>query len=431
MLERKVSPSFWFVFSFFAYIGLWFLIELEVWKKSPFMGIGSILGVGGYFLFSLSLLLSSRWRRLEDWLGGLDRIYHLHRQIGVWGFALSLIHPWAYSIRWVPHNLDKFFLFAFPIHGRLSVNLGAYAYWLMIIILGITLLKLLSYDKWKNLHKFMSIVFVLATLHIFMSERKFDSEWAQPLLLIPTAIGFFGILYKQVLFSFLVKQTSFEVIDVKNVNDNVVELTLKLLKGSIQFIPGQYGFFSFNGPNLTKESHPFTLIETSDDSTIIILIKARGDFTKNLFDHIKKGYTANLQGYYGRFYYNNTGDSQIWIAGGIGIVPFIAWERALKQDSNKKQKIDLYYCVHRKEDAIYFSEFQDFSRANPDFHCHLHCAEEDNRINVEKIQNSCGGLNGKKILMCGPIKLTQGLKREFQKVGVKKRDIYFENFEFF
>jgi predicted ferric reductase len=432
MFVRKYSPFFWVILSLSIFLVIWTLASFDDWKNNcwPLKGIGTSLGVAGYFFFSLSLLLSSRWRKLEDWIGGLDQIYHLHRHLGIWGFCLILLHPWIEAFKWLPKHLDKFFLFTFPVHGRLSVNIGSIAFWLMIIILSITLLKLLPYDKWKVLHKFMSVVFVLASFHILLSEKRFGSEIAQSLLLVPMAIGFFGIFYKQVFLPFFARYSLFKVINIKNINDNVVEVTLNVMGRAIKFTPGQYGFFSFDGPLLTKESHPFTLIETSDDSIIIILIKARGDFTKSLYQNIKTGYLARYEGPYGRFDYSHSGDSQIWIAGGIGIVPFLAWVRAIK-NSETKLKIDLYYCIHRKEDAIFYEEFQEFSKTYPHFQCFLHCSEEDNRIDFKKILNSSEGIAGKKVLMCGPMKLTSDLKKQFQALGVKKEDIYFEDFEFF
>lgn len=205
------------------------------------------MGIAGYFLFSLSLLLSSRWRKLEDWFGGLDQIYHLHRHLGILGFCLVLIHPWTEALKWLPDHLVKFFLFTLPFHGRLSVNIGSIAFWLMIIILAITLLKLLPYNKWKVLHKFMSVIFVLATLHILLSEKRFGSEISQSFVLVPMAIGFFGIFYKQVFLQFFAKNPLLKVISVKKINDNVVEVTLNVVEKAIKFIPGQYGFFSMGG----------------------------------------------------------------------------------------------------------------------------------------------------------------------------------------
>lgn len=432
MLLRKSSPFFWVFFTLSIYLVLWTLASLDHWKSNYWhlKEIGTAFGVAGYFLFSLSLLLSSRWRKLEDWMGGLDQIYHLHRHIGIWGFCLTFLHPWFEALKWLPKHLDKFLLFTFPFHGRLSLNIGSIAFWLMIIILGITLLKLLPYDKWKVVHKFMSIVFVLASFHILLTEKRFGSHLAQSLLFLPMGIGFFGIFYKQVFLPFFAKQALFKVINVRNINDNVVEVTLNIIGETIKFTPGQYGFFSFEGPLLTKESHPFTLIETSDASKVHILIKARGDFTKSLYQNIKTGYLARFEGPYGRFDYARSGDAQIWIAGGIGIVPFLAWLRAIK-GSDTKLKIDLYYCVHSKADAIFYEEFQAFSQSYPQFQCFLHCSEENNRIDIKKVLTSSKAIAGKKILMCGPIRLTSDLKKQFQSLGVKNENIYFEDFEFF
>ena len=72
--------------------------------------IGEVLGIGGYLFFSLSLFLGSRWKKLEDWIGGLDQVYHLHHQFGVTGFILLILHPLLIATRWLPYRLDKFLL---------------------------------------------------------------------------------------------------------------------------------------------------------------------------------------------------------------------------------------------------------------------------------------------------------------------------------
>lgn len=428
------SPTLWVIVSLCTFLLIWVLaaLQTEECRCWPLKKWATSFGVAGYYLFALSLLLSSRWRKLEDWFGGLDQIYHIHRKLGIWGFCLILIHPWAEAFKWLPERIDKFFLFILPLHGRLSVNLGSYAFWLMLLILGITLLKLLPYDKWKTLHKFMSLVFILASLHIVLSDKRVGSTFAQSLLYIPMGIGFIGILYKQVYIPFFAKLLLLDVIKVQQISDNVVEASLTPKGMPLRFIPGQYGFFSFEGSSLSTESHPFTLIESPDGSSISILVKCRGDFTTELYRNLKEGDRAYFEGPYGRFDYNKTGDSQIWIAGGIGVVPFLAWIRTLSRKSRQDRKIDFYYCVHRRSDAVFYEEFQEFAKKHDGFRIFLHCSEDGNRLDIQKIVDAgSGSFTDTQVFMCGPLKLVRYCEKQFQIHGISKENIFFENFEFF
>jgi predicted ferric reductase len=243
-------------------------------------------------------------------------------------------------------------------------------------------------------------------------------------------IGFLGIFYKQIYIPFFAKQPSFVVTNVKNINDNIVEVLLNPNE-PLGFIPGQYGFFTFYGPSLSTESHPFTLIQSAEGTTISLLVKARGDYTRNLYQHIKKGDSGTFEGPYGRLNYNQAGSLQIWIAGGIGVALFLAWIRSIKRTFPHGTKIDFYYCIHREADAIFYREFQEFSKVYPNFRIFLCCSEKGSRLDIHKIINLSGEISNKQVFMCGPLKLTNDFKAQFQAYGISNDNIFVEDFEFF
>ncbi|MDX9667997.1 hypothetical protein QMK50_23900 [Pseudomonas sp. P5_152] len=39
-----------------------------------------------------SCILASRWRIIEDLFGGLDRIYHSHKWLGIWALIFATYH---------------------------------------------------------------------------------------------------------------------------------------------------------------------------------------------------------------------------------------------------------------------------------------------------------------------------------------------------
>ncbi len=432
--SHKKSALFCFFFTA-CIASIWLLATSNSWKgigaNHILKGLGSFLGLVGYCFFSLSLFLSSRWKKLEDWFGGLDQIYRTHILMGIWGFSFILAHPLILALKWIPHRIDKFLLFLFPLHDRSSVNLGSYSFWLMIIILGITLLKLFPYDKWKISHKFMSLVFILASFHFLISYKLFGrSELATILLLIPMVIGLSSIIYKQIIYEFFLSYPIYEVVKIKKLNESTIKATFEPKKNYLAFIPGQYAFFSFKKSSLTSESHPFTLLGNSKGSSISIVVKVRGDFTKSLYDKLKTKDIAYVEGPYGKFNYTKAKNSQIWIAGGIGIAPFLIWSKDLCNSKNATRKVTLFYCVHKKSDAIFLDEFRDISLKAPNFSFFFFCSEQNNRLNVLKVQEKIEKLKDCSILMCGPKRMTNDLTRQFVNLGVNRKNIIFEDFEF-
>lgn len=419
----------WICFAYVSILSLlWLWLSADNWIYGRYFhqlkGVGSFAGVIGYSLFSVSLLLSSRWKKMEDWFGGLDRIYHLHRQVGIWGFAFLLLHPVILAIRSPHHNFFSFFL---PVHHRFSVNLGVYAFWIMVILLGITLLKLLPYHLWKWTHKAMSLVFLLASFHFFLSNHLFaPSLELKILLFIPFLVGLASILYKQI-FSYFRPSYLYKVVGVRNVNERTIEVSIEPKGEKIHFVPGQYAFFSFKAKNLSSESHPFTLCKNPNREQNAILVKARGDFTETLLHRVKPGDLVELEGPHGRFDYTKEGTSQIWIAGGVGIAPFVCWAESMRDSKQTRWKIDLYYSVHQESDFI---DFGNFEKLGGSFRFFPISSAKSGRLSAKYIRDISGGLEGKSIFICGPKQMTQELKSQFMQLGVKSNRILFEDFEF-
>ncbi len=60
-----------------------------------------------------------------------------------------------------------------------------------------------------------------------------------------------------------------------------------------------------------------------------VTVKALGDYTSHLQELIQPGMPAVLGGPHGRFSHWRGTDRQLWIAGGVGVAPFISWLRGL------------------------------------------------------------------------------------------------------
>src|SRR3970040_78401 len=114
---------------------------------------------------------------------------------------------------------------------------------------------------------------------------------------------------------------------------------------------GQFLFVRFPSEKDLNESHPFTISSAPSEDVLRLTIKASGNFTRDLFSNLKAGSDAVVEGAYGSFDYRTGGGKQIWVAGGIGITPFLSFIRDLETDLG--HDVDFYYTLrHRGEPVL-------------------------------------------------------------------------------
>ena len=430
MKKNQIGPWVLWVLVL-AVIPLWFISYPETSIKGnlkPFFVFTSqITALIGFVLFALTFILSARIKCMEDYFGGLDKVYRIHHFMGRIALILLLMHPLMLATRWIPENINKFFWFLFPLHRRLEINLGSWALWGLIILMVITLVNKLPYDKWKITHKFMGIFFLLGIAHTYYLQLSFESN--APLMIYLTFFSLAGIIawfYKSILFDWVVKKYKFKVVTIKKLNRKVMEIELSPENSKISYVPGQFYFFSFKAVDISKESHPYTVCNTTQEGNIMITVKALGDYTKQLYEALKPGATALLEGPYGRFDYRISKLNQVWISGGVGVAPFISWANDLLKASKTDLKVDFYYCVHKENEAYHLQVFKNLEGQMPGFNVHLIRDDRDGLLKAEMISN----IHEKEIFICGPKLMRESLLPQIKKEGVKKQHIHYEDFDF-
>lgn len=396
--------------------------------KSWHIYSSQLAGIIGFTLFAISLVLSTRLTWLEDLFGGLDKVYHTHHTIGKIAFSLLLFHPVILATRWIPQNTIKALQYLLPFHRRLAIDLGSWAFLIFILLMLLTLVIKIPYDKWKFTHKMTGVVFLLLTFHIFLLEQLVA---ANPLLSIYlalfAALGILSILYKIVFFRWLAAKKPYKVEKVHRLNEKVMEVTLEPKKDYLQFVPGQFCFVNYKDPSISSEAHPFTICSTSDSHEITIIVKALGDYTNHLYKNLEEGINALVEGPYGRFTFRTYNQPQIWIAGGVGIAPFISWVEDLKKGPiPPDMNIDLFYCVNKLEESIHRQKFRKFENEYQGFSFHLECADKKGFFSARQIDD----LQGREIFICGPKEMRRSLLKEFRELKVPKEYIHFEDFDF-
>jgi predicted ferric reductase len=400
---------------------------------SVLVDLGQIAGLVGMAMLSVAFVLSSRARFLEDYFGGLDKMYQLHHRLGLTAFVLLLIHPIAHALRFVPAQIDKALLFLLPTHEHLAINLGVYAFWALVLLMGPTQFIKVPYDKWKLSHKFMGAVLILGTVHMLTVPTSRGrpvalqaNEFLWYYLLFLAVLGSLCFLHKMLIPPLLAKRQRYAVSTVNRLNDDVLEIALAPRGRPVEFVPGQFVFVTFYEDGLPVESHPFTIATPPDQGEITLTVKALGDFTGALYQKLQRGTVAKVEGPYGRFDYRAGARQQIWLAAGVGVVPFLSWARDLARRPGEPIRARFYYCVHSRADAVHFREFERLAGLRPGLQVALVCSEEQGHLRAADI----GDLNNKDIFMCGPKRFTGDLRHQLQQLGVPGSRIHFEDFEF-
>lgn len=354
-------------------------------------------------------------------------MYHLHHSMGKIALVLLLVHPVMLAMRWIPEDINKVFWYLFPTHRRFEIDLGSWALWGLIMLTILTLIKRMPYDKWKITHKFMGIFFILGVLHIYYLDLLFTSNQALTIYLsFFSLIGIVAWMYKTILFDLVKKKHRYRVDTVEKLSDKVIEICLSPENGEISYTPGQFYFFSFRNADISRESHPFTVFDRTKEGNITIMVKSLGNYTKKLNQVLKPGATALLEGPYGRFNYRCSNRDQVWIGGGVGIVPFISWANDLGMQNQSDFNIELFYCVNTESEATHLHVFKNLEKQLQGFKVHLIRNDIEGVLDVRKISN----IKDKEVFICGPKLMRESLLPEIKKHGVRKDSIHYEDFNF-
>lgn len=245
-------------------------------------------------------------------------------------------------------------------------------------------------------------------------------------MLLIIFLGTISYVYKTVFGKFLIKRPKYIVKLVEEKTKDIYEITLSPLSQKIAFLPGQFAYFTVNQNFLSHESHPFSIASEPKENNLKILVKREGDYTSTL-NKLQIGSRVNVEGPYGKFsYLLGKTKNQIWVAGGIGITPFLSMLPAIL---NKDYKIDLYYCVHDKNEFVYLSELSRIDQDFENFRFFPVITAQTGRLSSQKIKETSGNLLNKEIYICGPPEMIKSLTKQLLEEGINPAQIKSELFK--
>jgi predicted ferric reductase len=211
--------------------------------------------------------------------------------------------------------------------------------------------------------------------------------------------------------------------------EGVVTIGFEPLKKRVAFKAGQFVFVRFVSGDLKGETHPFSLTgkQGEHDKELEISVKALGDYTQRL-QSVKFGDHALIEGAFGRFIpARYPGKKQVWIAGGIGVTPFIASAKAFSTNSAKN--VTLFYSVNSETEMIHTDLFRELTVSDPRFSFEGFIAGGANGyLSADYILQKLQTFEDTVFFICGPPVMMSAMNRQLLSKGVSKKNIISEEF---
>lgn len=381
---------------------------------------GIALGWAGCGLLLASLLLMLRETWLAQRLGGLEAMYQWHHRAGMVAYVLLLAHPLALAAdAWSVARLQAWQTLS-PFSQGWALWVGWLSLLLLMLGLATTFATRIPYRIWRWLHVGLGGGVLLGLLHLILLGID---EPVLPILALAVLLLGWRVIRED----FGIAARPFIVQSAMPVAEGMVEISLKPLSDPVAALPGQFVLVAFfAGPTFRGcgEFHPFTVSSIGVDHELRVGVKALGDCTRHL-QSIEPGVKARVHGAFGTFLAERPLTPQLWLAGGIGVTPFLALLRA----APVAQPTTLLYLYRADADAAFLQELRD--RADSDPHFFLQAvATGDEAPDLDTLLPCAKNLAGQECYLCGPPGMVAAARRSLHGRGIAPRHIHFENFEF-
>jgi predicted ferric reductase len=281
----------------------------------------------------------------------------------------------------------------------------------------------------KLAHRFLGAAFFLGFLHIILIPGSLDSDVVLKVSLVTTAgIGLIVYTYRTLLGTWLVSRFHYKVSSVKDLGGQMIEIVLDGADKKMYHMPGQFGMLAFKGvTGVPDEEHPFTVSSPGIDGTLRFSIKGLGDYTK-LLSAVTVGAEALVEGPFGEFSYLYGKEKQLWIAGGIGVTPFVSMAEHMLTLETIPYAVDFYYSARSDADGVYKEIFQKVQEKHPSFVFHFMPSDTKGYISGELLLKENADLATRDIFMCGPPGLMAALTDQLEALKIPSKNIHSERF---
>ncbi|MDR2195559.1 MAG: ferric reductase-like transmembrane domain-containing protein, partial [Gallionellaceae bacterium] len=349
-------------------VALWVIADpaalqpADIWAfRASMLQLTGIMAIG---YMSFAMILAFRPRRPETWIGGLDKMYRMHKWLGIAALVVSVIHwLWVEAPKWMvdwgwlaPRVRGPRAPITNPVESLFSSlrgtaeSVGEWAFYAAVALIALALITRFPYRWFYKTHRLLAVADLALAFHTVVL-LKF-SYWLSPVAWLTALLLVAGVWVALVALRRQVGADRQVVAQIMSLRyfPGVRALEIETeAKGWPGHKPGQ---FAFATSNPSEGPHPYTIASEwrAEHPRIRFVVKELGDHTNRLRAKLRVSQHVVLEGPYGRFTFDDDRLHQIWIGGGIGITPFIGrMEYMVSQKGNhdwpEGQKVDLFHTT--------------------------------------------------------------------------------------
>lgn len=187
-----------------------------------------------------------------------------------------------------------------------------------------------------------------------------------------------------------------------------------------------------------SQRHAFSLVSAPFEDELVITTRMRDSVFKRALRMLPIGALVEIEGPFGSLtLHSDRARPAIFIAGGIGITPFMSVLRQATHD-RLPQEMVLLYSNRRPEDAAFLPELQNLERHNAKFHLVPTMTEmgkslmpwqgETSHVTEDLLRKTMNGFLKPVFYVAGPPGLVAAVCDMLNRVGVNDDDIRSEEF---
>jgi len=390
--------------------------------------IGRALGDTAFFLLFLTLIIGPL-SKLSYWF---LKLIDLRRELGIWFAAISFLH-----------FLQEKSVFGITIENIEQPHLLGLIALFWAIILALTssdrAVNFLAPSSWKWLHSMAYVIFYLIIGHasFYLFWYNPNTNWFRhPFLIMSFLVPILqiGAFIKEVIrnkkgqLNLEEQNLKLPILEQKLIAENTCEVSLDLSGQNFQFIPGQYIRLTLPKllyPDAKGASRVFSVASSPDDKKISIAFRQTQSGFKKTIMELKPGSLVYVEGPFGYFTLpKKTSRPLVFIAGGIGITPFMSM-LFYNSKRNLDYKITLLYGNKNKESAAYLNEIEEIAKTNSK----ISVKNKFGPIDEEFIKENVKDIKESLWYIAGPPNLVASIKNLLLNLAVEEKNIFHDDFE--
>ena len=426
---------------------LWALADPAALASVSFLdlrhGLLQYTGILAIGTMSAAMILATRPTVLEPHFGGLDKMYRLHKWLGIAALVAAVAHwacasgpKWLVGLGWLtlpPRPERTAAAGATEAAQSLVAQLrgpaeavGEWAFYAVVVLIALALIKRFPYRAFFFAHRLMAVVYLVLAFHTVVLLKA--DYWLQPIGVVMALLLAGGIvaaalsLFRRIGAGRKVKGTIESLFYVPDLR--VLVTTIRLNEGWRGHNPGQFAFVTSH-PN--EGAHPFTIASAwNRDGEIVFVTKALGDYTATMHQRLKAGDRVTVEGPYGGFDFRDGRPRQIWVGAGIGITPFIARMKHLAKVPGT-QTIDFFHTTADYDEGAINQVTADARAAG--IRLHVLVDARDGLLDADRIRAAVPDWKSASVWFCGPPGFGRALRRSFLASGLEPEDFHQELFD--